>query len=199
MRRRRRARLDRVPQASQRRRHRPRHDGFALLGPQRLENPHGLGPSPQEEIADRAADKSFCTLSGGGADADARAELLVDRLEARGRVDGVAVSRVVVEPAPAEIADNRESGMNANAGDAKRRTSRLPLLPVAFGVSVDRVANDLRNRALVGEDDFGHAFEIAAEKLRQLFVIERFDQRRDSGDVGEQSRDLASLGADARL
>ena len=51
----------------------------ALLGPQRLENPHGLGPSPQEEIADRAADKSFCTLSGGGADADARAELLVDR------------------------------------------------------------------------------------------------------------------------
>src|SRR3984885_6244751 len=58
---------------------------FALLGPQRLENPHGLGPSPQEEIADRAADKSFCALSGGGADADARAELLVDCFEPRGR------------------------------------------------------------------------------------------------------------------
>src|SRR5580704_13807676 len=105
---------------------------FALLGPQRLENPHGLGPSPQEEIADRAADKSFCTLSGGGADADARPELLVDRLEARGRVDGVAVSGVIVEPAAAEIADNRGSRMNANAGDAERRAWRHPFLPIAF-------------------------------------------------------------------
>ena len=94
-----------------------------------------------------------------------------------------------------------------------------PFLPVAFGVRVereravdrpargvgliggraeqhmDRVANDLGDRALVGEHDFSHAFEIAAEKLRELFGIERFDQRRESGDVGEQSRDLASLAA----
>jgi len=61
---------------------------------------------PQEEIADRAADKSFRALSSGGADADPRAELLVDRLQARGGVDGVAVSCVVVEPAAAEIANN---------------------------------------------------------------------------------------------
>ena len=87
---------------------------FALLGPQWLEHAHGLGPTPEHEIADRAADKSFRALRGGGADADARAELLVDRLEARGRVDGVAVSCVVVEPAAAEIADNRGSGMNAD-------------------------------------------------------------------------------------
>ena len=37
------------------------------------------------------------------------------------------------------------------------------------------------------------AFQIAAEKLRELFEIERFDQGRESGDVGEQRRDLASL------
>ena len=60
---------------------------------------------------------------------------------------------------------------------------------------MDRVANDLGNRALVGEHDFSHAFEIAAEKLRELFGIERFDERRESGDVGEQSRDFASLAA----
>jgi hypothetical protein len=58
---------------------------------------------------------------------------------------------------------------------------------------MDGVTDDLRNRALVGEHKFGHAFEIAAEKLRELFGIERFDEGRESGDVGEQSRDLASL------
>ena len=192
---------------------------FALLGPQRLENPHGLGPSPQEEIADRAADKSFCALSGGGADADARAELLVDCFEPRGRVDCVAVGCVVEQPPATEIADDCWSGMNANTGDAKRRASRHPVLPIAFGMRVereraadrpacgvglvggraeqhmDRVADDLRDRTLVREDDFSHAFEIAAEKLRQLFGIERFDQGRESGDVGEQSRDFAPLAA----
>src|SRR5580658_10008274 len=110
----------------------------ALLRPQRLEHPHRLGPSPQQEIADRAADKSFCTLSRGGANAVARAKLLVDRFQARSRVDRVAVSCVIVEPAAAEIADNRGSRMNANAGDAERRASRYPFLPIAFGVSVER-------------------------------------------------------------
>src|ERR1700734_1565070 len=109
--------------------------------------------------------------------------------------------------------------MNANAGAAERPPSPPPSLPIAFGVSVeregasngpacgvgliggraeqqmDRVANDLGNRALVGEHDFSHAFEIAAEKLRELFGIERFNERRESGDVGEQSRNLASLSA----
>jgi len=70
---------------------------FALLGPQRLENPHGLGPSPQEEIADRAADKSFCALSDGGADADARAELLVGGFQPRRNVYGITVGCVVEE------------------------------------------------------------------------------------------------------
>ena len=52
---------------------------FALLRPQRLEHPHRVGPSPQQEIADRAADKSLRAIGCGGDYADARAELFVDR------------------------------------------------------------------------------------------------------------------------
>src|ERR1700722_14027574 len=147
---------------------------LALLRPQRLEHSHGFGPAPEQKIADRAADKSFRPLRCGNADAGARPELLVDRLEAGRRVDGVAVSCVIIEPAAAEIPDNRGPRMNTDAGDARRRTWGPPVLPIAFGVSIEReragdrpacgvrlvggraeqhmdgVADDLGDRALAG-------------------------------------------------
>jgi hypothetical protein len=60
---------------------------------------------------------------------------------------------------------------------------------------MDRVADDLGDRALVREHDLRHAFEIAAEQTRELLGIKRFDQRREARDVGEERRDLASFPA----
>ena len=71
-------------------------------------------------------------LGGGGADADARAELLVDRFEPRRGVDGVAIGRVVEQPPAAEIADDRRSRMNADAGDAERHAARFPFQAVVL-------------------------------------------------------------------
>src|ERR1700691_4382225 len=103
----------------------------ALLRQQRFKHAHGLASSPQQEVADWAAIESCRALGGGRADADARTELLVGCFEPRGRVDCVAVGCVVEQPPATEIADDCWSGMNANAGDAKRRASRHPILPIA--------------------------------------------------------------------
>jgi hypothetical protein len=68
----------------------------------------------EDRIANRAALKVRGTLCDNGAEADARAEFFVRGLEPRGDVDGIAIGRVVEEPRPAEIADDRRTGVDTN-------------------------------------------------------------------------------------
>ena len=58
---------------------------------------------------------------------------------------------------------------------------------------MDGVADDLRHRAVMGEDDIGHAGQIIVEQRSEHARLQRFNQRREAGNVGEQRCDLASL------
>ena len=60
---------------------------------------------------------------------------------------------------------------------------------------MDRIADDLGDRAFVREHDFRHTFEVAAEQARELSGVERFHERREPGDVGEQGGDFAPFDA----
>ena len=48
----------------------------------------------------------------------------------------------------------------------------------------------------MGEDDLGHAGEVVVQKRLQHLGVERLDERREAGDVGEERRDLAALSAE---
>src|SRR5271155_4894787 len=104
----------------------------ALLRPQWFEPSHRLASSPQQEIADRAAIESWRALGSARANADARAKLFVDRFEACGGIDCVAVGCVVEQAPAAEIVDDRRSGMNADAGSDERHAPRFPLVAILF-------------------------------------------------------------------
>ena len=58
---------------------------------------------------------------------------------------------------------------------------------------MQRVADDLRHRALVGEHDVRHADEIFVEERSEHAWLDRLDERGEAGDVGEEGRDLAAL------
>ena len=58
---------------------------------------------------------------------------------------------------------------------------------------VQRVADDLGDRAFVREDDVGHADQIVVEERAERARLDRLDQRGEAGDVGEERRDLAAL------
>ena len=60
---------------------------------------------------------------------------------------------------------------------------------------VQRVAHDLCDRAVMGEDDLGHAGEVIVQKRLEHLGIERLDQGGEAGDVGEERRDFAPLSA----
>ena len=55
------------------------------------------------------------------------------------------------------------------------------------------IADDFRHRAVVGEHDVGHAGEIFIEQRPEHARLQRFHQRGETGDVGEQRRDLTAL------
>ncbi len=57
---------------------------------------------------------------------------------------------------------------------------------------MDGVADDLCDGALVGEDDIGHAGQVVVEQRPEHARLQRFNQRGEAGDVGEQRRDLAA-------
>ena len=82
-----------------------------------LEGAKGFRPSSQHEVAHRTAPEVFYLGREDCADANAAAELLVGSFQTRRDVDGVAIGRVVEEPAAAEVADNRWTGMNADPCD----------------------------------------------------------------------------------
>ena len=58
---------------------------------------------------------------------------------------------------------------------------------------MDRVADDLRHRSVVGENDISHADEIIVEQRAKNIGFQRLHQRREARNVGEQSSDLATL------
>ena len=77
------------------------------------------------------------------------------------------------------------------AGDRARRVVRL--VAGRIEQNLDRVADDLRNRALMREHDVGHAADIFIEQLSQHFGRRGFDQRGEARDVGEDGGDFAPV------
>jgi hypothetical protein len=91
-----------------------------LIGTQRL------AAATQDQIAQWPVLKVLRALGERGTDADPGPQKLVGSLQSRCGIDGVAVRGVVEEAAPAEIADQRGTGVNADAGDAEIHAPRLP-------------------------------------------------------------------------
>jgi hypothetical protein len=70
------------------------------------------------------------------AGAYARAELLVGSFQSRRNVDGVAIGCVVEEAPTTKIADDRRSGMDANARDTQRDALFMTACAERLGVLV---------------------------------------------------------------
>src|SRR5579871_2039142 len=113
-----------------------RGEAFALR--QRLEGAGRLAAAPQHEVPDRPAEEPLRALCSYAADADARAQLFVDRLEPGSGVDRVAVGGVVEQPAAAKIAHDRRTGVDADAGCTERHAVLSPFLAVFLGTGVER-------------------------------------------------------------
>ena len=47
------------------------------------------------------------------------------------------------------------------------------------------IADDLRHRAVMGEDDIGHAGQVFVEQRPEHARLQRLHQRGETGDVGE--------------
>ena len=144
---------------------------------------------------------------------------LFAELETSSDVDGVAISRVLEEAAAAEIADDRRPGVNADPRRSQGNSALVPepaelarerikgerahdrarrmigLLARRPEQHVQRVADDLCDRAVMGEDDLSHPGEVIVQKRLEHLGIERLDEGGEAGDVGEERRDLATLSA----
>ena len=191
-----------------------------LLDPQRLEGAQGFRPAPQQQVAYRPAVEVLHFCREDRADANAGAELLVGGFQSRGDVDGVAIGRVVEEAAAAEIADDRRSGMNADACGAQRDSFLVPALAESLRVFVqsqcagDRsgrmvrllargseqhvqgIADDFCDGAVVREHEIGHAGEVVIQQRPKHVGLERLHQCGEAGNVGEHRCDLAPLSAE---
>ena len=77
------------------------------------------------------------------------------------------------------------------AGD--RSAGVIRLLSGRVEQHLDRIADDLGDRALMREHDVGHAADIFVEQLAQHFRCNRLHQRGEAGDVGEDRGDLAPV------
>ena len=188
-------------------------------GRQRLQGTDRFRSTLQQEISDGAADEALGSCGNIAADTDGRAELLVRRLQTSSDVDGVAISRVLEEAAAAEIADDRRSGVNT---DPRRSQGNPALVPEPAELAceriegkrthdrarrmiellarrpeqhVQRVADDLCDRAVMGEDDLRHAGEVVVQKRLEYLWVERLDKRGEAGDIGEERRYFAALSA----
>jgi hypothetical protein len=88
---------------------------FVLCIPKGFESTQSLYPTPQNKVPDWSASELFHPRRERCTGAYARAELLVGSFQSRRNVDGVAIGCVVEEAPATKIADDRRSGMNANA------------------------------------------------------------------------------------
>src|SRR5688572_7695148 len=80
-----------------------------------LECPQRRALAAEYEVANGPPFKITDSLGNTLANADARAELLVHRLEPGGRVDSIAVSGVIEKAAAAEVPDDCGPGVNSDA------------------------------------------------------------------------------------
>jgi hypothetical protein len=143
--------------------------------------------------------------------------LLVGSFQPRRNVDGVAIGRVVEEAPATKIADDRRSGMNANARNTQRNALSMTACPERLGVlvksqcagnrasgmvgllawgskqHVQRIADDLRHGAVMGEHNICHAREILIEQRSEDAGFQRLHKRGETGDVGKKGRNLAAL------
>ena len=190
---------------------------FVLCVPKGLESTQSLDLTPQNKVPDRSASEIFHPRRERCAGTYARAELLVGSFQSRRNVDRVAIGSVVEETAATEIADDRRSGMNANARDTQRNAllmtafaERLRVLVqsqcagnrasgmvglLAWGSKqhVQRIADDLRHCAVMGEHNICHAREILIEQRSEDAGFQRLHKRGETGNVGKKGRDLAAL------
>src|SRR4051794_40630169 len=104
---------------------------------QRLESAHRPALAAQHQLADRPAGEVVDPPRKAAPDADARPQLLVDGLQARRNVDGVAIGRVVEETPAAEVPDNRGARMCADPRDAELDLLLRPALAAVLGVSIE--------------------------------------------------------------
>src|ERR1700759_5130626 len=95
---------------------------------QRLIGAKRLAAAPPHAVADRTTLEILRRLRNRLAGADAGAQLLVGGLQARGRVDGVAVGGVVEILVAAEIADQRRAGVHADTSHAEIDALGAPAL-----------------------------------------------------------------------
>ena len=146
--------------------------------------------------------------------------MLVGSFQSRRNVDGVAIGCVVEEAPATEIADDRRSGMNANARDTQRNALFVTAFAERLGVlvksqcagnrasgmvgllawgskqHVQRIADDLRHRTVMGEHNICHAREILIEQRSEYAGFQRLHKRGETGNVGEKGRNLAALPAE---
>jgi len=61
---------------------------------------------------------------------------------------------------------------------------------------VQRIADDLRHRAVMGEHNICHAREILVEQRSEDAGLQRLHKRGETGNVGKKGRNLAALPAE---
>jgi len=190
---------------------------FVLCIPKGFESTQSLHPTPQNKVPDRSASELFYPRRERCTGAYARAELLVGGFQSRRNVDGVAMGCVVEEAPATKIADDRRSGMDANARDAQRDALFMTACAESLGVlvksqcagnrasgmvwllawgskqHVQRIADDLRHRAVMGEHNICHAREVFIEQRSEDAGFQRLHKRGETGDVGKKGRNLAAL------
>src|SRR6185437_1170617 len=111
--------------------------GAAAIIVQRLPDGDADGLALHHHRAQRAKDDAVAQRARRIADADARAELLVDAFEPRGGVHRIAARAIGKALARAEIADHRGPGMDADPCLAERDPLLFLFTAEGLGEAVD--------------------------------------------------------------
>jgi hypothetical protein len=151
-------------------------------------------------------------------DADLGAIDGIERFEARGQIDRVAQCGIREAQRPADVADRRRAGVDADAHVLRRQPGLLPALiqsgqcalhiqrrraRVAGMIGVvqrgvpeghDRVADELVDGATMLHDHCAHRAQVLGHDAHQDCRRSRFGKRREVVQVGQQDTDRALLG-----
>ena len=122
------------------------------------------------------------------------------RLEPRRGVNRIAIGSVIEKATAAEISDQRGTGVDANSGRAEIHALGFPAFAKCLGPCIesvragdracrivrliagrveqdlDRVADDLGDRAFMGKHNVGHAADIFVEQCAQHLGLSGFHQ-----------------------
>src|SRR6185437_3352738 len=118
---------------------------------QRLEDGMSGRLALQRDDPERPEGNRPAFRTGSVADADPRAEILVQPFEPRRRVHRIAPRRLIhLQQQRAEIADRRLAGMDADAGDAERYVRVVLRAAETLGVFVDLQGASHRTLGMIG-------------------------------------------------